>query len=66
MKLFPMLDGPPISWEEAEKVYKMYSYVFGNGQSLERIAQRGGFGHGEIEHIKKAYDRTKERERLTI
>ena len=42
---FPMLDGPPITWRTARLIYKVY----GNSQSLERIAERGGFGWGEVE-----------------
>jgi hypothetical protein len=52
-KTFPMLDGPPITWAEAKEIYQMYSALF-SGQSLERIAQRGGFGYSEVEYLKKA------------
>lgn len=37
-----------IDWHEAEKVYDDYAYVYGFSQSLERLAQRGGFGHDEL------------------
>lgn len=37
-----------ISWNIAELVYKDYSKKYGTGQSLERIAECGGFGLWEI------------------
>jgi hypothetical protein len=45
---FPMLDGPDIDWITAEKIYKIYSQLHGTSQSLQRIAERGGFGWGEV------------------
>ena len=32
-----------IPWEVAEKAYAEYASRFGNSQSLERLAERGGF-----------------------
>lgn len=52
---FPMLDGPDIDWETAEKIYKMYSALYGTGQSLERLAERGGFGWSEVRIIQQDY-----------
>ena len=43
-----MLDGPSIDWTTAEELYTVYSCLFGTDQSLERIAERGGFGWGEV------------------
>lgn len=37
-----------IPWRLAEIVYEGYSRRYGTGQSLERIAERGGFGILEI------------------
>ncbi len=37
-----------IPWEYAQEAYKEYTALFGAGQSLERIAARGGFGMEEI------------------
>lgn len=45
---FPMLDGPRIPWSLAEKLYAGYSAEYGTTQSLERLAERGGFGWAEI------------------
>ena len=45
---FPMMDGPPIPWQLAEVIYSGYSALYGTDQSLDRIAERGGFGWGEI------------------
>lgn len=48
MKRFPMQDGPDIDWTTAEKIYEIYSGLYGTGQSLERLAERGGFGWEEV------------------
>ena len=37
-----------IPWKFAEEASKEYSSQFGKGQSLERLAERGGFGAEEI------------------
>lgn len=47
-KRFPMQDGPDIDWITAEKIYAVYSGLYGTDQSLERIAERGGFGWKEV------------------
>lgn len=45
---FPMQNGPKIPWSLAEVLYAGYSACYGTDQSLDRIAQRGGFGWDEI------------------
>lgn len=37
-----------IPWEHAEEAYKEYSLQYGTSQSLQRLAERGGFGASEI------------------
>ena len=37
-----------IPWWLAEEAYKYYSERFGKDQSLERLAERGGFGRKEL------------------
>ena len=37
-----------IPWWLAEEAYKYYSSKFGNTQTLERLAERGGFGRKEL------------------
>lgn len=37
-----------IPWWLAEEAYQEYSKRYGNGQSLERLAERGGFGREEL------------------
>lgn len=37
-----------IPWWLAEEAYKHYSKMFGTRQSLERMAERGGFGRVEL------------------
>ncbi len=38
-----------IPWEVAELAYSVYSARYGRSQSLERLAERGGFGPGEMD-----------------
>jgi hypothetical protein len=38
-----------IPWSVAELAYSVYAAEYGRGQSLERLAQRGGFGPGEMD-----------------
>ena len=37
-----------VPWWLAEEAYKVYVSKFGNAQSLERIAERGGFGREKL------------------
>ena len=37
-----------IPWWLAEEAYAWYSECFGSSQSLDRLAQRGGFGRKEL------------------
>lgn len=37
-----------VPWSHAEEAYKEYSAQYGTSQSLERLAQRHGFGASEI------------------
>src|SRR5690606_9962744 len=38
-----------IPWSVAERAYSVYAARYGKGQSLERMAERGGFGPGEMD-----------------
>src|SRR4030066_350846 len=38
-----------IPWSMAELAYSAYAEKFGKGQSLERLAERGGFGPAEMD-----------------
>lgn len=58
---FPMQDGPDIDWATAEKIYEIYSFLYGKSQTLERLAERGGFGWAEIEYITSEYKKSKGR-----
>lgn len=53
MRMFPMQDGPPIPWETATVVYRAYAALYGTSQTLERLADRGGFGWAEVAAIFK-------------
>lgn len=61
--LFPMLDGPAIPWPLAEKLYDLYSQAYGHDQSLERIAERGGFGWSEVPQFQEVINRRSQRSR---
>jgi len=37
-----------IPWWLAEEAYRHYAKLFGKSQSLERLAERGGFGRMEL------------------
>ena len=37
-----------VPWGIAEAAYKAYSRKYGVGQSLQRLAERGGFGWSEL------------------
>lgn len=37
-----------ISWAEHEEAWSEYARRYGNQQSAERMAERGGFGYGEL------------------
>lgn len=37
-----------VPWSVAEEAYKVYSEWFGTSQSLERLAERGGFSWHEL------------------
>lgn len=60
-KMFPMQDGPNIPWSLAETIYAGYSALYGTDQSLDRIAERHGFGWAEVAYLYK-----RERFRKTI
>lgn len=54
-----------IPWDLAELAYSVYSAQYGRGQSLERLAERGGFGPGEMdEFVPDWRERCSEREML--
>lgn len=42
------IPGIQIPWEVAEVAYRAYSRKYGTMQSLERLAERGGFGRDEL------------------
>jgi len=54
-KPFPMQGGPSIPWELAERIYATYASVFGFNQSIERMAERSGFGWSEVPVIWEEY-----------
>lgn len=45
---FPIQRAGTVPWKEAEIAYRAYSSFFSKDQTLERLAQRGGFGIGEF------------------
>ena len=47
-KRFPIQGGLSVTWAAAERAYDAYATKFGRRQSLERLAERGGFGVKEF------------------
>ena len=47
-RLFPMIGGGHIPWWLAEVAYRVYAALCGTHQSLDRLAERGGFGWDEL------------------
>lgn len=41
---FPIQGGGTVDWAAAELAYATYAKSVGSGQTLERLAERGGFG----------------------
>jgi len=41
-----------VPWSEAEIAYRTYSKLFGTSQSLERLAERGGFDIWEYAELR--------------
>lgn len=50
-RMMPMQDGPPIDWRTAETIYAAYAALYGSSQSIDRIAERGGFTWTEVAGI---------------
>jgi hypothetical protein len=40
-----------MTWDEHLEVYAIYAGRYGNSQSAERLAERGGFSKGEAEEL---------------
>ena len=56
-RMFPIQDGAPaVRWELAEKAYTTYVSLYGKSQSLERLAERGGFGLKEFSCLYLGHD----------
>lgn len=40
-----------VPWSVAERAYAAYAARYGRSQSLDRLAERGGFGHSEMDWL---------------
>ena len=49
MDRFPIQGGPSIPWSVAEIAYAEYARRYGRSQSLQRLAERGGFYVNEMD-----------------
>jgi hypothetical protein len=47
-RLFPIQGGKPVAWAIAERAYVGYRHLYSDQQSLERLAERGGFSKQEL------------------
>lgn len=53
---FPLLGGRgSIPWSIAEEAYAEYARLYGSTQSLERLAQRGGFAPEELDELRPGW-----------
>ena len=48
LKPFPIQQGGTIPWWLAEVAYAHYAKLYTTEQSIERLAERGGFGRKEL------------------
>jgi hypothetical protein len=55
-KMFPIQQSTPIPWHLAQRAYDTYAKCFGTSQSLERLAERGGFGLQEFVCLFNGHD----------
>jgi hypothetical protein len=53
--LFPIQGVGTIPWSLAERAYTRYAQLHGRGQSLQRLAERGGFGLAELGFLLRGY-----------
>lgn len=44
-----------VPWSIAEEAYMVYAARYGNRQSLERLAERGGFSEGELDELRPGW-----------
>ena len=51
MDLFPIQDGDDVAWEQGEKAHDVYNKIHYNGQTVQRIAERGGFSWAEYQTL---------------
>jgi hypothetical protein len=49
---FPVMrTGRTIPWPVAQRAYEAYAKLYGTSQSLERLADRGGFHPDELDRL---------------
>lgn len=47
-RMFPIQRACPVPWSAGERAWNTYARLCGTSQSVERIAERGGFGLNEF------------------
>lgn len=55
-RLFPIQGGGFVRWTDAERAYDYYARRYGRSQSLERLAERGGFGWTEYQCFRRGME----------
>jgi hypothetical protein len=55
-----------IPWWLAEVAYEHYATLYDNDQSLQRIAERGGFGREELVHLLRRSTHQQMREKIEV
>jgi hypothetical protein len=64
-RMFPIVQNPPVPWSVAERAYRVYAEKYGTSQSLERLAERGGFHPKEMDSLNPGWrDQATELHRL--
>ena len=57
---FPIQEVGLIPWSVAERAYARYAQLHGNEQTIERMAERGGFGLAELGYLLRGYGKLKQ------
>lgn len=55
-----------VPWAVAEKAYETYARLYGTDQTLERLAERGGFAWSELVWLLQGAQRDTEGQRLPM
>lgn len=63
---FPIQEVGMIPWSVAERAYVTYSALYGTEQSLQRLAERGGFALGELGFLLRGYEQRIDKDPIDV